>query len=901
MASPSRNFSLGSWWISLPRPLLIAIAALFCAATVVYAALWMYNMRNFSAVELGFNKFHDEQYSEKTHSIVVGDVVSGSPAEKAGLKAGDRIIGVNGKLLTTSEPYDRAYAYGHPGDPVELIVQRDGEPGLVIIHGIFRANSNLRAVEGLARSSVVQVINSLPVFFVLVGFAVLFLRVQDANAWLLALTFVAFACAPAMGTAMGFHSAVRRFVFEFRALFDAQLPALFYCFFAVFPVRSPLDKRLPWLKWAGVLIAATTMLPGWRSGEPHFPRIVSDWIGGRASLFAFNVFRYGFIVLGLLSLTQNALSRSTPAEAARKSRVILFGTVVGVLPVVVERAIADFTDRDPSFWVNAVILLLFILYPLSFAYAVVKHRVMEIPALLRRSARYVLVQRSYFLLLFCGAMLAIALFTRFFAEYFAQHSQFGMALSAVFGVALVWVSGPFVKRGTDRIDRAFFRSAYDARVILQELAEETRTVTDRQELARLLQQQIEGALHPRSLACYLETKDGELTATSETLFPGPGASHALQPLPRPKFPVRFGARFTLQDEPTIAKTSPLIEELARHGKAWDVPSTVSEEMGESAEAVPECLVPIVGRNSGLMGLLVLGTRLSEEPYSSEDKRLLDAVADQAATTLENIRLAEQIAQRLEAERRVAREMDIARDVQARLFPQVMPKQCTLEYAGACLQAREVGGDYYDFWDLGAQHLALVLADISGKGISGALLMANLQANLRSRSTVARQDLLNVNRDGKWLPGMLKAVNELFYENTADDRYATLFLAVYDDASGELEYANCGHNPPLVFRANGGVERLCATASVIGFTDQWQCTTETIRLKRGDVLVIYTDGVTEANDAGANEFGEERLKQVVKANLSATPQELLAAIQRAVQKFSYGEQFDDLTLIVARTH
>jgi phosphoserine phosphatase RsbU/P len=281
--------------------------------------------------------------------------------------------------------------------------------------------------------------------------------------------------------------------------------------------------------------------------------------------------------------------------------------------------------------------------------------------------------------------------------------------------------------------------------------------------------------------------------------------------------------------------------------------------------------------------------------------LLDSVVDQAAVALENIRMAEQIADRLEADRRAAHEMDIARAVQSRLFPQMVPQLDTLEYAGACLQARQVGGDYYDFWDLGSRHLAVVLADISGKGISGALLMANLQANLRSRSAVARQDLLNINREGKWLPGLLKSANQLFYENTPDDRYATLFLAVYDDASRELEYANCGHNPPLLFRANGQIERLCATASVIGFTPEWECSTEIIRLEPNDVLIIYTDGVTEANDAEGNEFGEARLQQVVRENLQAAPAQLLAAIQRAVQNFSVGEQFDDLTLVVARAH
>ena len=175
----------------------------------------------------------------------------------------------------------------------------------------------------------------------------------------------------------------------------------------------------------------------------------------------------------------------------------------------------------------------------------------------------------------------------------------------------------------------------------------------------------------------------------------------------------------------------------------------------------------------------------------------------------------------------------------------------------------------------------------------------MHAILRSRSAVARQDLFNLKREGKWLPGLLKSVNQLFYENTPDDRFATLFLAVYDDSSRELEYANCGHNPPLLFRAGGKVEQLCATASVIGFTPHWECSTQTISLQPNDVLLIYTDGVTEANDAEGNEFGEARLEEVVRANLLVSPGELLSAIQQAVQKFSAGEQFDDLTLVVAR--
>jgi sigma-B regulation protein RsbU (phosphoserine phosphatase) len=168
-------------------------------------------------------------------------------------------------------------------------------------------------------------------------------------------------------------------------------------------------------------------------------------------------------------------------------------------------------------------------------------------------------------------------------------------------------------------------------------------------------------------------------------------------------------------------------------------------------------------------------------------------------------------------------------------------------------------------------------------------MANLQANLRSRYALALDDL----------PRLLKSVNQLFYENTPDDRYATLFFAVYDDHSREFEYANCGHNAPLLFRANGSLERLASTSTVIGLFPDWECVTRHISLAPGDLLVIYTDGVTEASDASGNEFGEARLIQTVQAHLQESPEQLLTYIQESVQKFSAGEQFDDLTLVIAK--
>lgn len=841
-------------------------------------------------VELGFNHVFNEPYNPETHCIDVKDVVAGSPAEQAGLRPGDQIIAINGRPLTTALPYDEAYSRGRPGDPIALTIARPGEVRPMVLHAVFRPAVAARP-DGLAKESALQITRSYPVLFFLVGFAVLFLRLQDRGAWLLALLFTAFVATPTFNTLAAIPYALHPFAVTFQMFFGGMLCPFFYVFFAVFPTRSPLDRRVPGLKWIALAFGAALVIPGLWIGDMRIPGIAARLVGPSAAGLTRGFFVYGsylLIALGLLSLLGNTVSGQTDSDARRKSRVMLWGTVLGVLPIASERFAVDFAGYQPSFWVDSVFIVILLLYPLSFAYAVVKHRVMEIPVLLRRSARYVLVQRGFYVLLFVVAAAAIGLFTHAFARFFPQGSNAGMTLSAIFGIALVWISAPVVKRGTERIDRAFFRSAYDARVILQDLAARTRAVTSRRELANLLEIQIEGALHPKSFACYLQSADGNLVAESAKVDPD---SRAIPSgLPRPRFPSRFGAVFVLREMETLPRSMHLLAELAQRGKTWDVPPPVSGGSAEFAPLAPECLVPILGRDSDLIGLLALGQRLSEEPYSGEDKHLLDSVASQAGITLENIRLAERMAERLEAERSAAMEMDIARRVQARLFPQTQPPLTTLEYVGGCVQARQVGGDYYDFLDMGSGQVGIVLADISGKGMSGALLMANLQANLRSQYAVALDDL----------PRLLQSVNRLFYENSPDDSYATMFFGVYDDASGILRYANCGHVPPLVLRSGGSLERLTSTTTVLGLFQRWDCPIEQIRLHSGDILVVCTDGVTEAPNAHEDQFGDERLAQVVCRSRSLPVEGLLAAIQSAVQQFSSASaQADDITLIVAR--
>ena len=229
-------------------------------------------------------------------------------------------------------------------------------------------------------------------------------------------------------------------------------------------------------------------------------------------------------------------------------------------------------------------------------------------------------------------------------------------------------------------------------------------------------------------------------------------------------------------------------------------------------------------------------------------------------------------------------------MQTRLLPQEFPLLQTLEYSGHCVQTRTVGGDYYDVLDMGLGRVGFVLADVAGKGIAAALLMANLQGSLRSsHASIGSKDLAQV----------LASVNRHFYKHTDTHSYATLFFGCYDDATQKLRYVNCGHNPPLLLHKDG-VERLTATATVLGLFRDWECSVAEAHLESEDILCIYSDGITEAMGKDGKEFGETRLLQVLRQSRNLDAASILQKAEQAVEQFRSGEQEDDLTMVIARS-
>ena len=848
---------------SLKRPLLRVLALIFVLALVAYSAIWMYYIRWQPKAELGISS---PPYPPMTNYFTVGKVSPLSPADKAGFLPGDRIIRANGHPVH-SLSYPPSVMRGNPGDVVLFEVLRSGATTPITLTATL-APAKEPSPRPWDEAVALELADSFPVLFVMVAVPVLFLRFEDRNAWLLAFVFAGFCAAAPLSFLEGaMHPAFRGFALAYMIALYGTAPALFYFFCAVFPNPSPLDRLLPYLKYA--LVGITGAVSLCLATAVFLRGSLSPAISASQAWMVFPpmtiLYLFSGFALGLVSLVWNSMSATDP-RARRKTRVMVWGTVAAFTPGMLLTALGLLTKRsfyDFPFWVWITPIITLSLMPLAFAYAVLKHRVLEVPVLLKRSARYFLAQRGFILLIIgIGAAATIVLAHQLEHRFWGPVS--GVPLGVVFGVVFVWAGTQVESRVTRRLDRAFFRSAYDARLILEDLSAKSRSAESQQTLAALLRQHIHDAMHPSWLGIYFSDSSRLLIPTDDA-----APTKALG----------------------LPASLPWLVSLASLGVPQEVaPDSPNDDVRQSfAPLPPDCLVPILRRDGEMVGLIVLGPRLSEEPYSREDKRLLQSVANQAGVALENMRFAEEMAARIETERRATQEMEIARQVQSRLLPQHAPRLSTLACAGKCIQTRAVGGDYFDFLDFGSGRLGLVVADISGKGMSGALLMANLQANLRSQYALALEDVSL----------LLRSVNQLFYQNTEVSNYATMFFAVYRDEDRTLSYVNCGHNPPILLRATGEIERLRATATVLGLFGKWDCSVATLTLTDDDVLVIYTDGISEASLDDDHEFGDASLIEVIRAHQHESPVDLLQAIVTEVQNFSRGVQADDMTLIVAR--
>ena len=287
----------------------------------------------------------------------------------------------------------------------------------------------------------------------------------------------------------------------------------------------------------------------------------------------------------------------------------------------------------------------------------------------------------------------------------------------------------------------------------------------------------------------------------------------------------------------------------------------------------------------MIGLLTVFNKKTDTSFSNNDQRLLGIIAAQSAQIIENARLY----QEEQALIHLQEEMRLAYEIQVDLLPKFQPQVAGYRIAGKSIPAKDVGGDYYDFIKVDEDRLAFCIADISGKGIPAAILMANLQASLRGQTKL-----------NKSCKDCISFTNDILYHNTAPNKFATLFYGILNNITHEITYCNAGHNEPFLFSKENNLTKLSVGGLVAGIVPSYPFEETSFTMLPGELLVLFSDGMTEAMNNNEEEFNEDRLKEVIIKYKTELPENLLEIIFKEVQKFCGNTaQTDDMTIVIIK--
>ncbi|HKW55966.1 MAG TPA: GAF domain-containing SpoIIE family protein phosphatase, partial [Candidatus Acidoferrum sp.] len=578
-------------------------------------------------------------------------------------------------------------------------------------------------------------------------------------------------------------------------------------------------------------------------------------------------------------------SRAVTPDAKRRLKLLYTGSCISMMPAcvlfVTQGIKGGQLEKLFPEWYVVSALLLMLLFPITLAYVIVVQRAMDVRVVIRQGLQYALARGGIRVL-----QVLLTIIVVFSAVIFARSHRLSLP-NEITTISLGVLAVIWLRKGGDHLrrwlDRRFFRDAYNAEQILEALSEEVRSIVEKQPLLERVATKIAESLHIPRVAVLLE--EGGLYHPAFAL----GYSGALDA----DLPESGGTVRRLKKEAGPERVY-FDDENSWVNKSES--GLTGDERSKLASLEPQLLVPLAIKER-LLGVISLGQKRSEAPYSSTDIRLLKSVASQTALALSNAELTSAIATEVAQREKLNREIEIAREVQERLFPQRLPEIAGLDYFGRCRTALAVGGDYYDFLALPQGKLGIALGDVSGKGIAAALTMASLQASLRSEAM----------RAGDHLDATIARVNHMVYDASTEDRYATLFYAQYDPATRRLTYVNAGHCPPILLRsapsASGErrVERLDqAGGTVVGLLPEFDYEQATLTLSPNDLLVIYTDGFSEAMNPNLEEWGDQRLLAAVSSCDGLTAKDSIAKIMQAADAFASGApQSDDMTLVILR--
>jgi sigma-B regulation protein RsbU (phosphoserine phosphatase) len=815
------------------------------------------------------------------------------------LQVGDEFISINGRTLADDPGILNYNASVAPGANYTIVVRRNGQSLEFMLATIAYP------ISRWLRPIIDCLIQSL---FLLTGLTVFLLKPADRQAWLLALMLGAFTGLfnnrlPPLPIAVLPMMAMARILGLF------FLP-VFCHFFLIFPDRSPLLRRFPNLErrlyWPFYLILpwfSFSRLVTILSGQEPWARFFQDswllrqqWIGLLSMLIVL-----AYLAVGLLALF--AGYRVAGVIARRKLHVVVVGSGAGVfnlLLVVLWETFFQTSYPNAYDWVRTGMGFTLQLIPLSFAYAIIRHQVIPVSLIIRRSARYVLVSRGAILL----DMIAVALTVTAVLTYVFSHTKppgivIGLVSATVGIVTWKIASGLHDKYLSPLIDRRFFRQSYDAHQIITELTGSLRTVTDLPQLLELVATRIQTALQPMNVTIFLRD---HMTGNYNTAYSR-----------------NYNETDSSSNSYQLNKAAILIQQESDNGRPVDfdviaepasdngsIPITpigpISEELKILQEIKSTLLIPLFSKE-GMLGVISLGPRLGDLPFSGEDKQLLMSVGGPAAFAIENARLVEQMvaeARRLQEievdHRRKTEELAFARQLQLSMLPASNISLDNVEIIGRMRAATEVGGDYYDFIEMAGGRICVAVGDATGHGMAAGLVVGMVKMGLIN-------GLQRMNGHAGVKP-LIEDLNSALKRSLSQRGMGMcLGAAILDIAALKIEVISNGMPAPYHYRsASRSLSLIKTQAPPLGFLRRINVRPVEMRLEPGDALIWLSDGFEErmnhANQIWGSEQVERTLERICVEEKSAEDiaRRMIDACDGAAEGRS---NEDDMTIVVAK--
>jgi len=574
-----------------------------------------------------------------------------------------------------------------------------------------------------------------------------------------------------------------------------------------------------------------------------------------------NILTTIMLIWGYVLLFRN-YKRATVFLEKRQTRLVLLGAGPGLLTYVVFAWSMQFFGSwftslpvvSRLLFTNGIFLMILTI-PVSLGYAFGKYRLLQVEGHLKRGTRFLAVN-FFLLVLFAGILWAVG---ELLLKNIGVTSQTPIL---VLGILLAFFFMSIQRKIRYRIEEHFYPERAKLRVMMKDFLASSMARTESAKFWEELEEKLADGLSAEKIYPVLRVAGKDLFTVD----------------PDEPAPFSPGDAFISRLE---SKENPLLfDEMIASGKI----SLSSEQREWFIQRKSAILLPLV-TTSGLLGFLVISCKTNGEDFTAEELELLESFSTQTALVAENLEL---LGERLEKEK-LEEQLKVARNIQQGLLPGSIPVVPGIEMSALIRFCLDVAGDYYDIIPLDDGRIVLSIGDVSGKGVGAALLMANLQASLRTAQGM-----------GASLAESAARINKLVFENTPSDMFITFFMICIDPVKKHMRYVNAGHNPPFLVENDSHERMLTKGGLLFGVVEDAQYEEGEFSLQSGDMILMYTDGVSEAMDSNDEEFGEKQIAHIVARNRELPLDELLALIEKEVSIFHGSSSYaDDFTLLAAR--